>query len=218
MTIPLYLAVAQWTLLFTFGLLLIVVYRQLGRTLRKTDTAAPLGPAVGSAAASLEYSRFADDTVQYLTPGDGQPTLLAFVEPTCPSCEKLVLALGTAEHAGELSGLRVLLLTSSPKSYLRVSDAFRTTRLECGRILAQATAEAYGATSTPLLVAIDRDGVVRAAAPAIQLAEVRTFSRACSLPPAEGESIPITAAAPRHENDLEAAARPLEPTDKGGVR
>jgi hypothetical protein len=143
--------------------------------------------------------------VQYLAPGDGQPTLLAFVEPTCPSCEKLVLALGTAEHAGELSGLRVLLLTSSPKSYLKVSDAFRATQLDCGRILAQSTTQAYGATSTPLLVAIDRDGVVRAAAPAVQLAEVRTFSRACLLPPAEAESIPITVVARQHETDLEAA-------------
>ena len=102
--------------------------------------------------------------------------------------------------------MRVLLLTSSPKSYLKVSDAFRTTRLECGRILAQATTQAYGATSTPLLVAIDRDGVVRAAAPAVQLAEVRAFSRACLLAPDEGESIPITAVARQHENDLEAAA------------
>lgn len=206
MKVPLYLAVAQWTLLFAFGLLLIVVFRQLGRTLRKADAVAPLGPEVGSKAASLEYSRFADDTVQYLAPGDGQPILLAFVEPTCPSCEKLVLALGTAERAGELSGLRVLLLTSNPKSYLKVSDAFRATRLECGRILAQATTQEYGATSTPLLVAIDRDGVVRAAAPAVELAEVRTFSRACLLPAAEGETIPITAAAPPHGNDLEAAA------------
>lgn len=202
MKVPLYLAVAQWTLLFAFGLLLIVVYRQLGRMLHKAAAAVPLGPAMGSKAASLEYRRFADDTVRYLTPGDGQPTLLAFVEPTCPSCEKLVLALGTAEHAGELSGLRVLLLTTSPKSYLKVSDAYRATRLECGRILAQATTQAYGATSTPLLVAIDREGVVRAAAPATQLAEVRAFGRACLLPPAEGEAIPITAAAPHHENDL----------------
>jgi len=204
MKVPLYLAVAQWTLLFAFGLLLIVVYRQLGRMLHKDDAAAPLGPVLGSKAASLEYNRFADDTVRYVTPGDGQPTLLAFVEPTCPSCEQLVLALGTAEHAGELTGLRVLLLTSSPKSYLKVSDAFRATRLECGRILARSTTQAYGATSTPLLVAIDRDGVVRAAAPAIRLAEIRTFSRACLLPP-EAESIPITAAARQHENDLEAA-------------
>jgi hypothetical protein len=206
MKVPLFLAVAQWALLFTFGLLLIVVFRQLGRVLHKTDTAAALGPAVGTKAPSLEYSRFADDTVQYLTPGGGQPILLAFVDPTCLSCEKLVLALGTAEHAGELSGLRVLLLTSSPKSYLRVSDAFRATRLECGRILAQATMLAYRATSTPLLVAIDRDGVVRAAAPAIQLTEVRALSRACLLPRVEGESIPITTPAPQRNNDLEEAA------------
>jgi hypothetical protein len=206
MKIPVYLAVAQWTLLFGFGLLLIVVYRQLGRMLHQADAAAPLGPEVGSQAASVEYKRFADDTVQCLTPGDGQPTLLAFVDPTCLSCEKLVLALGTADHGGELSGLKVLLLTSSPKSYLKVSDAFRATRLECGRLLAQATTQAYRATSTPLLVAIDRDGVVRAAGSAIQLAEVRTFGRACLLPPAEKETIPIIAAAPPHDNDLEAAA------------
>jgi hypothetical protein len=205
MTIPLYLAVAQWTLLFAFGLLLLVVYRQLGRAFGGATTAAPLGPAVGSKAASLEYSRLADATVQYLAPGDGRPTLLAFVEPTCLSCEKLVLALGSAQDAGELSGLRVLLLISSPKSYLKVSDAFRASRLECGRILAPATAEAYRATSTPLLVAIDRDGVVRAAGPAIELAEVRTFSRACLLPPAQDTPTPMTPA-PHQDNDLETAA------------
>jgi hypothetical protein len=68
MKVPLYLAVAQWTLLFAFGLLLIVVFRQLGRMLHKDDATASFGPAVGSKAASLEYSRFADDTVQYLAP------------------------------------------------------------------------------------------------------------------------------------------------------
>lgn len=201
MRVPLYLAVAQWMLLFAFGLLLLVVFRQLGRMLRKDDTAAPLGPEIGSRAAGLEYRRFADDTVQYLEPGDGRPALLAFVEPTCPSCEKLVLALGAAEQAGDLTGIRVLLLTSSPKSYLRVSDAFRATELECGRILAQATTAAYGATSTPLLVAIDRTGLVRAAAPAVELDEVRTFSRACLLP---AGSLPAGPAP--HQNDLQAAA------------
>lgn len=195
MRIPLYLVVAQWTLLFTFGLLMLVVYRQLGRVFNKTNTAAPVGPVLGSKAASLEYRRVADDMVQYLTPGDGQPTLLAFVEPTCLSCEKLVRALGEAEQAGELSGLRVLLLTSSPKSYLRISDTFRSTPLECGRIMAHATTEAYRATSTPLLVAIDRDGLVRAAAPAALRTEVRTFSQACLLPPPDREPIPITPAA-----------------------
>jgi hypothetical protein len=205
MKIPLYLAVAQWMLLFAFGLLLLVVYRQLGRAFSRAKTVAPLGPAVGSKAASLEYSRLADDTVQYLTPGDGRPTLLAFVEPTCLSCEKLVLSLGSAQDAGELSGLRVLLLISSPKSYLKVSDAFRATRLECGRILAPATTEAYGATSTPLLVSIDRDGVVTAAGPAIQLAEVRAFGQACVLPAAHGESIPVTPA-PDEDSNLETAA------------
>lgn len=200
MKIPLYLAVAQWMLLFTFGLLLLVVYRQLGRAFGRAAPAEPLGPAVGSTAASLDYSRLADDTGQHFTPGHGRPALLAFVEPACLSCEKLVLALGSAQDAGELSDLRVLLLISSPKRYIEVSDAFRATRLECGRILAPATAEAYRATATPLLVAIDRDGVVRAAGPAIGLAEVRTFARACVLPPAQGETFPVTPVPHRDSN------------------
>ena len=41
MKIPLYLAVAQWTLLFAFGLLLIVVYRQLGRMLHQDRCGRP---------------------------------------------------------------------------------------------------------------------------------------------------------------------------------
>jgi hypothetical protein len=123
-------------------------------------------------------------------PGGGQPALVAFVDPTCPSCEELVTVLGAAQDADELGGLRVLLLTADPPSYLQISAAFRATSLEIGRPLDRADLEPYRATGTPLLVAIDAAGVVRAAGSAIRIAEVRAFSQACLLPP-PGALLPV---------------------------
>jgi hypothetical protein len=48
--IPVYLFVAQWALLAALGVLVVIVYRQLGRLLAGGGQVADLGPAVGSAA------------------------------------------------------------------------------------------------------------------------------------------------------------------------
>jgi hypothetical protein len=191
--IPVFLAVAQWMLLLALGLLVVVMYRQLGRVLGQARPAA-LGPPVGSNAARFAYARAddqraGDQTVRQFTPGNGQAALVAFVDPTCPSCEQLVAALGTAGRAGELAGLRVLLLMSDPPSYLRISDAFRSTSLEVGQAVARADLQAYSASATPLLVAIDGAGVVRSAGPAAQLADVRAAIRACLLAPPGGGTL-----------------------------
>jgi len=177
MTIPLYLAVAQWALLLALGSLTFIVYRQLGRIYQaaaRTSEAPELGPAVDTTAASFEYTRVSDGTARYFAPGGGRPSLLAFVDPTCPACEQLVSALNTAAD-GELDDFRVLLLTSDPPAYLQVSDAFRTTRLEIGRPATRAAKDGYKAAATPLLIAIDAHGVVRAAGSVRDLSDVRTF-------------------------------------------
>lgn len=184
MRIPLFLAVAQWTLLFALGLLVIVMYRQLARVMGGAEPA-KAGPALGSRAASFPYARPGDDAVRYFTPGDGQAALLAFVDPTCPACEKLVAALGEAHRAGELDGLRVLLVTSEPPGYLQISEDFRTTALEIGRPVTRSDLDSYSASATPLLVAIDPAGLVRLAGHAMRPADVRAFIRACLLPPPE---------------------------------
>jgi len=180
--IPVFLAVAQWMLLLALGLLVVVMYRQLGRVLGQAKPA-ELGPRLGSNAARFGYARAGDQTVRQFTPGNGQAALVAFVDPTCPSCEQLVTVLGTAEQAGELASLRVLLLISDPPGYLQISDAFRSTALEVGQAVARADLAAYNASATPLLVAIDGAGVVRSAGPAAQLADVRAAIQACLLPP-----------------------------------
>ena len=91
--------------------------------------------------------------------------------------------------------MRPLLLISEPPSYLQISEPFTETRLPLGRVLADATLEAYGASATPLLVAIDGAGVVRAAGPATRRADVRAFVRACLLPVPDGATLPVTPAA-----------------------
>lgn len=184
MTIPLYLAVAQWALIFALGLLVIIMYRQLGRLFDHNRTPAGLGPEVGRKAAEFGYERIADGSRDYLTPGDGQPALVAFVDPTCPACEQLVENLGVLHRAGDLAQLRVLLLTSDPPDYLQISDTFRTTRLDIARVTTHGVREAYNALATPLLVAIGGDGTVRAAGSVRQLKDVRGYALAALRPAA----------------------------------
>jgi hypothetical protein len=179
MHVSLYLAVAQWALLGALGVFLLVLFRQLGHVMQGTGSSAELGPQVGTLAAALQYRRPGEEQIRRLVPGNGQPTLIAFVDPTCPSCEELVTVLGTLRTAGELASIRVLALISDPASYLRISEAFSATELEVGRPSDPAGLDDYRVSGTPLLVAIDQGGVVRAAGSAMRTAEVRLYLHAC---------------------------------------
>jgi hypothetical protein len=188
--IPLYLAIAQWALLGALGVLVVVMFRQLGRLTASTAKSAELGPAVGSRAAGLSYVRLGSELAQELTPGDGQPLLIAFVDPTCPSCEELVSVLDAMRAAGELDMVRVLLLISDPPSYLQISATFTATALEIGRPASRKGLDAYRASATPLLVAVDAAGMVRAAGSVLKIAQVRAFVQSCLLP-APTETLPV---------------------------
>ncbi|HTZ94594.1 MAG TPA: hypothetical protein VMB74_19540 [Streptosporangiaceae bacterium] len=176
MRIPMYLEIAQWALLLGLGSLLIVLYRQLGRLLSNRNDSAELGPPVGSKAAPIRYAAVPDGSREQFAPGHGQPALIAFVDPTCPACEQLVSSLGEMQAAGELADYRVLLLMSDPPGYVGISAAFQSTSLPIGRPLAVAEVAGYRATGTPLLVAIDGSGTVRAAGVTSKLAEVRSYA------------------------------------------
>ena len=193
MRIPVYLAVAQWALLFALGLLVVVMYRQLGRHLIpvKAQNDGQLGPAAGSHATEFEYVGADDEEVRHFTPGGGQSALIAFVDPTCPACEELVVSLTEADAGGELGSARVLLLVSDPPSYLQSSEPFRRTQLEIGRVLADSTLEAYRVSATPLLVSMDSTGIVRLAGPVRQVADVRRFAHACRFPSPGDRNLPV---------------------------
>lgn len=205
MRIPVFLADAQWAMLLALGLLVLTAYRQLGRVMGRSGQPAELGPPAGSQPGKIDYTRLsgggqADGAdapsegagrpgqhgeadgragqVCAFVPGGGQPALLAFVDPTCPSCEELVVALDQLRAAGNLAALRVLLLISDPASYLRISEAFSATELEIGRPSDPAGLESYRVTGTPLLVAVDAAGTVVAAGSAIRADEVLRYIQA----------------------------------------
>jgi hypothetical protein len=166
-------------LLLGLGCLLVVLYRQLGRlAARPAEDRADLGPPVDSIAAPIRYERLPDGTAARVSPGHGQPALIAFVDPTCPACEQLVTSLDQLAAAGELDGARVLLLVSDPPNYLRISPAFQATSLEVGRPASAAEVAGYRAEATPLLVAVGAGGAVRAAGIVSRPAEVAAFVEA----------------------------------------
>ncbi|MGH3275704.1 MAG: hypothetical protein ACRDNZ_15440 [Streptosporangiaceae bacterium] len=217
MRIPLYLALAQWALLLALGMLVVTAFRQLGRVTGRASTPAGLGPAAGSRPGRIAYQPISlaarvpaqvaepagialegiravtDGAVRVFVPGGGRPALLAFVDPTCPSCEQLVTVLTAMRDSGELAEPRILLLTSDPPGYLQISAAFQATSLEIGRPLDRADLEPYRPTATPLLVAINADGVVTKAAAVVQAAEIRAFSQSFLLPaPPPEVLLPVT--------------------------
>ena len=178
-SIPLYLAVAQWALLGALGVLVILMFRQLGQLLKGNAKAGELGPPAGSLAKPLNYLRPGETDVRTFGPGGGQPALVAFVDPTCPSCEELVVVLDAMRADDELAAVRVLLLISDPASYLRISEAFQASELEIGRPADPSGLDAYQVSGTPLLVAVDATGTVAAAWSTVRRAEVRRYRDAC---------------------------------------
>lgn len=201
MTIPVYLDIAQWALLFALALLLIVIYRQLGWHFNAVTRRRSLGPAVGSAAAAFDYKSIPGLAVRRFSPGHGQVALLAFVDPMCLSCEQLVTALDTANRSGELTAVRVLLLTSEEPRYLRVSEPFQTTSLEIGQVVSDATLDSYEASATPLLVSIDATGIVRAAGSVTRIEDVRAYARS-GLMPVLRESVSAAATPGKEESTI----------------
>jgi hypothetical protein len=182
MRIPEYLAVAQWAILLALGVLVVVMYRQLGVVLGGNRRPAAHGPVPGTPAPAIEYIGIGDGQRHVFTPGsDGQPALIAFVDPTCPACEELVESLGAARSARELPGIKVLLVTADPPRYIQISDAFMNTSLELGSLTSHLAREEYNVAATPLLVAIDAGGAVRAAGPARQRTEIHAYVRASLL-------------------------------------
>lgn len=209
MRIPAYLEIAQWALLLALGCLVVVLYRQLGRLMGQPARHAELGPAVGSTAAAFRYASVPGGTTGHLRPGDGRPTLLAFVDPTCPACEQLVTTLSHEDAVGALAGLRVLLLVSDPPAYIGISPAFQATSLDIGRPVSTAEIASYRAVGTPLLVAIDDQGIVRLAGTASAPAEVRAHVAAARGGSLVVATVPGTArgegpaALPERESDRE---------------
>jgi hypothetical protein len=204
--IPEYVAIAQWALLLTLGVLVTLMFRQLGRQMGVIKSAPALGPTVGTPAAGFEYMRLDTRTSELFEPAAGHAALLAFADPTCPACEELVAALNQVHADGGLAEVRPLILIAEPASYLQISEPFRDTPLPVGRLVTGSARQAYAVSATPLLVAVDGGGVVRASGPATRPADVAAFVHAAVVPRTDGATLPVLPASGRPAQDMVAAS------------
>ena len=85
------------------------------------------------------------------------------------------------------AGFRTLLVMSDPPAYAEISPAFCSTAIEIGRPPTEAARQAYNATATPLLIAIDGEGVIRAARPATERKDIRALIHTALAPAADDE-------------------------------
>ena len=191
MRVPEYVAIAQWALLLTLGVLVTLMFRQLGRQLVVLKSSPAAGPTVGAPAAGFEYAQVDTGAREFFEPDGGRAALLVFADPTCPACEELVAVLNQAHADGGLAEVRPLILISEPASYLQISEPFRETPLPVGRLVTDSTRQAYEVSATPLLVAVDGRGVIRAAGPATRPADVAAFVRASVIPQPDGATLPV---------------------------
>ncbi len=162
-SLPLWLVVSQWTLLFALGFLIIVMYRQVGLLEQLKDAGSEReGLTVGEKAPSFDHIPIKQDTNDPLRfePTEGW-TLLAFADPECVSCENTVRALERLSPKLRQT-MRVLVVTRSQPPQIAASDAFSTASFAISRIRADVSYKVYRTNVTPFGYLIDPQGMIRA--------------------------------------------------------
>lgn len=161
--LPLWLVVSQWVLLFALGLLVIVMYRQLGYLLHLRDAGTERdGLPIGGKAPAFDYTPVNGDM---RLPARFEPlgtwSLLVFVEPGCVSCRSTISTLERLTSAFE-QRIRVLVVTSAEPALIAAVDEFRTASLGLNRISKDVPDKLYQTRSTPFAYLIDPGGMIKA--------------------------------------------------------
>jgi hypothetical protein len=162
--IPLYLAVVQWVVLLSLGLLVLLMYRQLARQMGIGARPQEPGLPTGTRATAFDYVSVPANGARRqarFEPASGRPALVLFADPSCTACDEALIALEDAVRSTAGEDLVVLVVTTEPDTYLAASKAFQTTMLPLARV-ANDVARSYRVDVTPFAYGIDRRGVIRA--------------------------------------------------------
>lgn len=162
-TLPLWLVISQWVLLFALGFLIIVMYRQIGLLEQLKDRGSEReGLPIGERAAPFDYTPVhqSTDASTRFEPG-GRWSLLVFADPGCVSCSNTLLALERwLPRLGPL--MHVLVATTAESVQIAAVDAFRTASCEICRIPSDVSSKLYRTGVTPFGYLIDPEGIIRA--------------------------------------------------------
>jgi len=162
-TLPLWLVVSQWVLLFALGFLIIVMYRQVAFLQQLNDQGSEReGLPSGEKAPAFDYTPINQGKA---APAHFEPrgrwTLLVFADPGCVSCQSTLLALERLAPKLEQK-MRVLVLTSAELGEINAADAFRTSSTVISRVHSDVPSRLYRITVTPFGYLIDPAGMIRA--------------------------------------------------------
>ncbi len=188
-SLPLWLVVSQWTLLFALGFLIIVMYRQVAFLQRLKDTGSEReGLPIGEKAPAFDYLPVNQRSTSTRFEPQGTWSLLVFADPTCVSCQGALLALERmAPKFGQ--DMRVLVATSADLAQINAVDAFRTASVALSRVQSDVASRLYQITVTPFGYVIDPEGKIRARGVATDEAAIRKIVRKADRHPVNVELI-----------------------------
>ena len=162
-SMPIALVVTQWVLLLALALLVLLMYRQLAHLLHLSGSAHDAGgPVEGEPAQAFRYHQPGEPLVHDYQPGE-QATLLLFSDPRCGACDAALEAVETVTRNSRAAGLRVLVITDADDIAVAANNALANTALDVA-VVDRGVTHDYRIAGTPLLVGVDREGVVRAKA------------------------------------------------------
>jgi hypothetical protein len=203
-TLPTWVAVAQWVLLFALAGLLLVVYRQLAYLMNlKRPVPRESSIPVGSEAPPFTYRALVDGGLERrrFLPADGRSGhLLVFADPYCGSCERLLEVLaGLLPSLNGPAGPQLVVATDASPARVAGSSAFGRVPGAVAYIKSAVYAQSYRIEASPYLFAIDRGGIVRGHGTAESARDVRrlldTLSNAGDAGPSSEASavdLPLT--------------------------
>jgi hypothetical protein len=162
-TLPLWLVVSQWTLLFALGLLVIVMYRQVAYLQMLKDAGSERdGLPIGERAPSFDCTPINRGTA---VPSRFEPaghwSLLLFADPGCASCETALQALEQLVSTFTPT-LRIQVVTSAEPARITAVETFNTTSFDICRVHHEVSTQLYRARVTPFAFLIDPEGIIRA--------------------------------------------------------
>jgi hypothetical protein len=186
-TLPLWLVVSQWTLLFALGFLIIVMYRQVAFLQRLKDGGSEReGLPVGEKAPAFDYMPVNRKSASSRFDPKGTWSLLVFADPTCVSCQGALLALEQmVPKLGQT--MRVLVATSADPAQISAVDAFRTASVDISRVPGDVPSRLYQTTITPFGYVIDPEGKIRAKGVTTDEASIRKIVRKADRNPVNVE-------------------------------
>ncbi len=164
-TIPSWLFVSQWVLLFAFAFLLFTVYRQMGFWLGlKQQGTNKEGLAIGARAPGFSF-----DTIN--PPADASPvrfepqgswSFLLFAHPSCVGCQQALPIIERLIAESTNKTLQTLVATTSDLAFIEASEVFGRTSLPIGRVSSDVSLKLYLTRSMPFAYVIDPEGTIRA--------------------------------------------------------